>query len=50
VKIHMSDMEDVEIIVTIHNSVIFEFAKSKLYDMGYPFDTVDKLTNRKLEL
>ena len=49
-KIHMSDGEDVEIIVTIHNSIIFEYAKTHLYDAGYPFDTVDNLINRKLEL
>ena len=49
-KIYMSDSEIVEIIVTIPNSVIFEFARSKLYDLGYSYDTVDKLTNRKLEL
>ena len=48
-KIHMSDGEDVDIVVTIPNSVIFEFAKSKLYDLGYPYDSVDNLINRKLE-
>jgi hypothetical protein len=48
-KIYMLDGEDVEIVVTIHNSVIFEYAKQKLYDLGYPFDSVDNLTNRKLE-
>jgi len=48
-KIYMSDGEDVEIVVTIHNSVIFEYAKSKLYDLGYPYDSVDNLINRKLE-